>query len=75
MAALVFAVILIVAGVAVRGVAFRLPGGDHGGGPRRVPWIVTSGLIGLGVVIAISSCFVTVGTKEVGVVTTFGRPT
>lgn len=75
MAALVFAVILIGAGVAVRGVSFRLPGGDRSGGPHRVPWIVTAGLVGLGVVVAVSSCFVTVGTKEVGVVTTFGRPT
>lgn len=73
MGALLFAVVLIVAGFAVRRI--KLPGGKPGGLARKLPWVATAGLVGLGVLIALSSCFVTVGTKEVGVVTTFGRPT
>ena len=78
MSALVFAAILIVLAVAVVPRLGRLRRSTHASGdaarPARMLWL--SGLLVLlAVVIVLASLVTTVGTKDVGVVTTFGRPT
>jgi regulator of protease activity HflC (stomatin/prohibitin superfamily) len=81
----VFACILIVAGVVAVLVTARMsrarPTVDHDHdipdrplAPRLIHW-GGYGAVAIGVLIAILSCVTTVGTKNVGVLTTFGRPT
>lgn len=88
MGQLVFACILVIGGVAAVAVTSRMKRrqpaatvGDHDHGvpsraltPRLFHW---GGYVAvaLGVLIGILSCVTTVGTKNVGVLTTFGRPT
>ena len=52
----------------------RLKGGTDAR-PRRLPLVVRVLPAVLAVVLVVFSCLTTVGTKDVGVVTTFGRPT
>lgn len=73
MSLFVLSVLCIVGGLALR--AVRLPSSAHGAPGRRLPWVVTGAAVALGVALLASSCVTTVGTKDVGVVTTFGRPT
>ena len=52
----------------------RLKGGTDAR-PRRLPLVVRVLPAVLAVVLVVFSCLTTVGTKDIGVVTTFGRPT
>lgn len=72
MAAIVFALILVVVAVVLGTV--RLPGKGTGG-PRRIPVAIRVAPVVLAVIVVLLSCVTTVGTKDIGVVTTFGRPT
>jgi regulator of protease activity HflC (stomatin/prohibitin superfamily) len=73
MSVFVLSVLLVVGGFSL--LAVRLPSSQHTTPGRRLPRVVTVVMVALGVVLLASSCVTTVGTKDVGVVTTFGRPT
>jgi regulator of protease activity HflC (stomatin/prohibitin superfamily) len=72
MALLVFALVVVLAGIGLTTVRWT-PKGQAA--PRRLPVLVLVLPYVLAVLLVIGSCITTVGTKDVGVVTTFGRPT
>jgi regulator of protease activity HflC (stomatin/prohibitin superfamily) len=72
MAYLVFAIIILLAGIGLWSVRWT-PKGETA--PYRLPLLVRLLPLVLAVLLVVASCITTVGTKDVGVVTTFGRPT
>lgn len=77
MSALVLAVILLVIALVVVPRLGGLRRSTHAGGSARPPrmlWL-SGVLVALALLIVAGSLVTTVGTKDVGVVTTFGRPT
>jgi regulator of protease activity HflC (stomatin/prohibitin superfamily) len=53
----------------------RIPGRGAGAPSRRLPLVVRLLPTFVALVLVLLSCVTTVGTKDIGVVTTFGRPT
>jgi regulator of protease activity HflC (stomatin/prohibitin superfamily) len=72
MASLVLALFVLVGGLGLWSVRWT-PKGQAA--PRRLPLLVRLIPFALVVLLVVGSCLTTVGTKDVGVVTTFGRPT
>lgn len=70
MGSLILAVVLVVAAL-VAVVVLR----NVTGLPAAARTVIPGGLLLLAVVVVASSCVTTVGTKDIGVVTVFGRPT
>ena len=70
MGSIVFAVLLLVAALVALVVLGRIPGTVG-----LVRSAVVAGLVLLAALVVAASCVTTVGTKDIGVVTVFGRPT
>ena len=72
MALLVLAVLVLLGGLAAWSLRWTPKGAST---PWRLPLVVRIVPFVLAVLLVLSACITTVGTKDVGVVTTFGRPT